>query len=1038
MTFGDVLTLALVSEPAGGAARRLGLRLDLDAGKTLVLFNGDPKVELVSHPDWITGNPPGGLSIFLLEGTQDGLDLVPGIEVAGLGLRFSGAAQPLVQLDALSIDAIEVNVFAEATTSGVGGGARLKLDGLAVAPAAKGGSNAVANNLLKDSGSSGQAARPSFSPSFALQKHSGDPDVGVTLRAGDPPGPWWLVIQRQAGPLYVDRVGLDTAESGGSVTRISLLFTGSVSLFGLTAAVDELSISWLGGDLARADQWAVDLKGLAVSADIAGAVLVGGLLKTESDGAISYVGMLVGRFAAYGLSVFGGYTNDHGHASFFVFGGVNGPIGGPPAFFVTGLGGGLGINRGLVVPTDLSRFGEFPFIQALDPNAQPPEHPLDRLRELSEIFPHQMGEFWFAAGVSFTCFSLVDGIAVLAVSFGDGLDVNLFGFARMALPRPGAAIVSIELALLAHFSTREGVFLIQAQLTDNSWLLYEDVRLTGGFAFALWWKGPLAGQFVLTMGGYHPDFRVPQGYPLVPRLGLVWQVSDAIVIKGGSYFALTSEALMAGLDIEVSLDFGWVWAKVAFGAHGIVYFDPFWFEVMAYARISAGLHIDLGWFGEISISITIGAQIKVWGPDFAGRAEFEIGPCTIPVEFGSRDAVQAITLAWDAFVGKYLEDAGGAARAFSAITGRGTLPTATDQPEGAPTADGTAALPFCVFAEFEVLVTTSVPATHVAAGGAPVAVPLVLSSGSGTTLGLAPMGAAGLTSTMRLTLQRKVNGAWQDDAAHLAKLATGLGSGDPQRARIDTDHFPLGVWGQPKTLGTAAPALPSTDVVQAGARVTLVAGIDLVTTGPQIDYHKVEAGRRPLPLSATAGTRTAMLKTARDLDLPTPTTAEQALDLAAGVLFDRALARPASRTPSRLAQAAYRGDRVAPPLLGALTDGLARQNGADGARSTLDPVARVAPALRRPFVVGLLTSGVGAEERVAHTTVQDGTPQAPAGSDRRVGPGPARACTCRSPSPAPHRRPPCRRAPCWPPDCCRAPTCPARPPPSRPPGWAAR
>ena len=58
----------------------------------------------------------------------------------------------------------------------------------------------------------------------------------------------------------------------------------------------------------------------------------------------------------------------------------------------------------------------------------------------------------------------------------------------------------------------EGVFLIRAQLTENSWLLYREVRLTGGFAFALWWKGPLAGQFVLTIGGYHPSFH-RDGYP---------------------------------------------------------------------------------------------------------------------------------------------------------------------------------------------------------------------------------------------------------------------------------------------------------------------------------------------------------------------------------------------------------------------------------------------------------------------------------------------------------------------------------------------
>ena len=51
--------------------------------------------------------------------------------------------------------------------------------------------------------------------------------------------------------------------------------------------------------------------------------------------------------------------------------------------------------------------------------------------------------------------------------------------------------------------------------------------------------------FVFTLGGYHPDFH-RNGYPVVPRLGLRWSIGSAITIKAGSYFALTSEALMAG------------------------------------------------------------------------------------------------------------------------------------------------------------------------------------------------------------------------------------------------------------------------------------------------------------------------------------------------------------------------------------------------------------------------------------------------------------------------------------------------------------
>ncbi len=173
--------------------------------------------------------------------------------------------------------------------------------------------------------------------------------------------------------------------------------------------------------------------------------------------------------------------------------------------------------------------------------------------------------FWFAAGLSFTCFTLVDGIAVVAVSFGDGLEINLLGLARLALPRPEAALVSIELGLLARFSTSEGLVHDPGRADRELLAALPDVRLTGGFAFAIWWKGSLAGQFVLTIGGYHPDFH-RDGYPDVPRLGLSWQVSSAITIKGGAYFALTSEALMAGVDVEVIADFGWAWARIAFGA----------------------------------------------------------------------------------------------------------------------------------------------------------------------------------------------------------------------------------------------------------------------------------------------------------------------------------------------------------------------------------------------------------------------------------------------------------------------------------------
>ena len=53
----------------------------------------------------------------------------------------------------------------------------------------------------------------------------------------------------------------------------------------------------------------------------------------------------------------------------------------------------------------------------------------------------------------------------------------------------GNLIPSGEVVSECPVSTREGVMWVQGQLTDNSRLLHESVRLTGGFAFVVWFVG---------------------------------------------------------------------------------------------------------------------------------------------------------------------------------------------------------------------------------------------------------------------------------------------------------------------------------------------------------------------------------------------------------------------------------------------------------------------------------------------------------------------------------------------------------------------
>lgn len=961
----------------------MGIFMSLPEGERIALTSSDPTVDLEVVANWV--NSPGiapGLSVFLVEKTGNSFALNAGFSLAGLGVRVGKNSGPLLNLGIMSIDAIAVHVYGEAVPAGLGGGVQVQLDGLAIVPSAAGGDNAVANNIMSDAGNDASpAARPAFSPSLAIQKAPGQ-NLGISLSAGDPPGPWWLTIQRQLGPLYLEQFGFNATEVNGEVTGISLLFDARVSLFGLTASVEELGLHWLGGDLFELNNWAVDLQGLGVSGEFTGLSISGGLLKTNLDGKIGYVGMLMGRFGVYGLSLFGGYNEDNGLPSFFVFGAIQGPIGGPPAFFLTGIGGGLGIKRGLRVPDDLSRFGEYPFIKALDPAASVSSDPLEELRQLAAYFPPEPGNFWFAAGISFTSFALVDGVAVLSVSIGNGLDLNLFGLARLALPRPQAALVSIELGLLARFSSSEGLFLIQAQLTDNSWLLYPEVRLTGGFGFATWWLGPNAGQFVLTLGGYHPSFH-REGYPVVPRLGLQWRVSNAIVIKGGAYFALTSEALMAGVEIEVSADFGWAWARIAFGANAIVYFDPFYFMADAYARISAGIKIKT-FFGTIRIGISLGAKIEVEGPDFRGKATIEVGPCDIKVRFGSSREIRGTFVDWNGFVPKYLEETGpGRARTLSGSAGKGSLPASTNGNMSAPSSDGSLNKPFEVFAEFEVSVVASAPVTEFDFGNPALnkVITPKLPDGTSVSMGLSPMNASGLTAILKLRLERQTAGPWVDRTEDLRPLVEGMvdEKESAEGPSYGLEAFPIGVWGQPEDADQPSSPLPKGDVIFAGSRLKLVAAADMSSqTGPEIDYYRVETGRRPLPLSAIGNGRRENLNRAEAMGLsPIATSVSAAFIDAKKYLFAGAAREIpegllAAGSRSAKAQAIYENSRTAPPLFGTLMDGLEPVNSESSSVSQMATGAVAAvrtPA--KPFVTGFMTSGAGVALRAATTSVSD-------------------------------------------------------------------
>ncbi|MEV0181704.1 alpha/beta hydrolase [Streptomyces sp. NPDC050625] len=660
-----------------------------------------------------------GLQILLLDITAKPFRFDLGLRMHGLGIGLARSdGSPLVAEDAVRLGSVQAYLFLDLET-GTGslvashGGAGVRLGGfglpLSAALGGGGGSNPVASNLLSSGGSGGpqgdsQAVHPATDIDAWYWDDAGTSSPALHVLVGGQQGLFWIPIQAGFGPIYIDEIGV-----GVNSTRLTLAIDGGVSVAGLSAEVDELSVSVPYATAGDPSTWALDLKGLAIGYSGPAVSIAGGLVKFDGP-PIEYDGMLLVEVGSIGAVVIGSYavvgSGADEYTSLAIFGGVFVPIGIPPIINITGIALGMGYNRRLIVPEDLNRIPDFMLVQALDRPEALANNPMQALYAFRDQVPPARGALWFAAGLRGTSFELVNITAVIYVALNNGAEVGLLGVARMALPSSDAAVASVELALKARFSSAEGLFSVQAQLTDNSWLITQDCRLTGGFAFFTWFR---ESQFLLTLGGYHPSFVPRPEYPVVPRIGFQWNFLGVVHIKGETYFALTNTAIMAGTRVEAT--YGPDWLQVWFTAYAdiLVMRDPFHYEVDIGISVGARLRIRICFFAccTIEISVSVGASLHLAGPPIHGTVTADLGVTSVTVPFGDNALPKPPPRPWNEFVDEYVKAGDPNAGTVQAQVTAGLMPS---EPPGAAVAPGTAAQPWRLSAEWSLRTESRMPA----------------------------------------------------------------------------------------------------------------------------------------------------------------------------------------------------------------------------------------------------------------------------------------------------------------------------------------
>ena len=455
----------------------------------------------------------------------------------------------------------------------------------------------------------------------------------------------WVKVQKSLGPVHLERVGVQYKESA-----VWFLLDSALAAARLTLSLSGLSVRT---PLNKFDP-RFDLRGLGIDYRNDTLEIGGAFLKKGEE---SYAGAAVIKFKKLAISALGAYKRmEDGKPSVFVYAVLDYPIGGPSFFFVTGLAAGFGYSRALKVPA-IDKVASFSLVENARRGAGMPADITTELDRLEGDITPAAGENFLAVGLKFTSFKIVESFALLTVSFGNHFELNLLGLSTLVAP-PDAGpnvppVAEAQLALKASFQPDKGFLGVQAQLTPNSYLLSKDCHLTGGFAFYSWFAGSEHdGDFALTLGGYHPHFRVPAHYPNVPRLGFSWQVTPELSLKGDAYFALTAAALMAGGHLEANWRSGSVHAWFKLGADFLIAWQPYHYEIDAY--VDMGVEVTFEFFGTQHISIDVGADLSIWGPEFSGEATIHLWIISFTVKFGAAASHKPQPIEWPAFKTAFL------------------------------------------------------------------------------------------------------------------------------------------------------------------------------------------------------------------------------------------------------------------------------------------------------------------------------------------------------------------------------------------------
>jgi hypothetical protein len=431
-----------------------------------------------------------------------------------------------------------------------------------------------------------------------------------------------FVLNKQLGPIVLNIVQLALNASPQNLTGTAALTT-TVIIGPVTATIAAMGASvvmaFQNGNLGPVDLSAGFKPPSGVGLSVDAADVVGGGFLAFDTTQHQYSGVLSLAFNRFALQAFGLITTGDAGGGYTILALIDADF--PPmqlgwGFTLDGVGGLLAMHRSASEDALRAAVKSGQVSSILFPKNPITNAPLV-LSELHTLFPAAPGRFIFGpmALIGWGTPTVLTASVAVIIELPEPIEIILLARVNALLPDPSAPLVKINMDALGVLDLSQGELSLDASLFDSKLVSF---TISGDMALRAVWSGPQR-EFLLAIGGFHPQFTPPTGFPTLKRIAIDMSSHSIAKLHLDAYLAITSNTIQFGSDLDIFIGVSGFGLAGHLGFDALLQLSPFHFD----ADISGSLALMGGSDDLTSISV----QATLSGPapwNIAGKFKVHI------------------------------------------------------------------------------------------------------------------------------------------------------------------------------------------------------------------------------------------------------------------------------------------------------------------------------------------------------------------------------------------------------------------------------